>query len=52
MTRGWITRAELDELRELERRRERRRNIRVGVIVLVTVLAWVLLFAHSCGGAP
>ena len=52
--REWITRGELAQLVELERRRERRARIRFAVIVGVSILFWALLIAYACswGGTP
>ena len=48
--REWITRGELNELREHERRRERRADFRLAAIVGVSLLFWVVFFAWMCSG--
>lgn len=54
MSREWITKGELAELVEHERRRERRAKIRCGVIVGVSLLFWAALIVYACsaGGTP
>lgn len=50
--RDWITRAELRELQEAERRRERRARFRLLIIVVLSVVFWAVLFLRMCGRKP
>jgi len=52
--RDWITRGELANLVELERRHERRARIRCAVIVGVSLIFWAAVLVYACanGGTP